>query len=236
MPSTPRKDNHRLNFFEKSAPYYDILLDFLTLKQYTRFQKRAMEVLFPQWGERILDLGSGTGKIASWIAPAVGKNGEVIGMDFSKTMIEVAKKRYGGLSRVTFIHKDVTLPWEYKNYFDGILISFALHEFPEKKRLGVLENCYSALKEKGRMVIADFNPKASGAGKAILLGFFKIFERPNLNFFSFDQSKILEKVGFKGIQTFTLLADMFQITLAYRYERNSSTLRRQDKGATLTSS
>ena len=208
--------HNRIDFFGKSAPYYDTILDLLTFKQYAGFQKRAMEVLAPQSGEKILDLCSGTGRVASWIAQAVGDEGEVVGMDISKSMVEVAKRRYGGIKRVIFLHKDVTKPWEYQNYFDGIFTSFALHELPEKKRLGALEHSFQALKERGRMVIVDFNPQVSGRGKTILLAFFKLFERDNLNFFSFDQNEMLKKVGFKKIETFPVLAGMFQITLAQR--------------------
>ena len=131
-------------------------------------------------------------------------------------MVEVAKRKYEGLKRVVFLNKDVTKPWEYQNYFDGIFTSYAIHELPEKKRLGVLEHSYLALKEKGRMVIADFNPQVSGIRKTILLAFFKLFERENLNFFSFDQNEVLKKVGFKKIRTFPVLGGIFQITLTHK--------------------
>jgi ubiquinone/menaquinone biosynthesis C-methylase UbiE len=175
-----------------------------------------MEVLSPQPGEKILDLCSGTGRVASWIAQAVGEKGEVVGMDISKNMVKFAKERYGELKRVVFLHKDVTKPWDYQNYFDGIVTSYAIHELPEKKRLSALEHSFQALKEKGRMVIADFNPEGSGTAKTMLLAFFKLFERDNLNFFSFDQAEMLRKAGFKRIKTFPVLAGMFQITLAFK--------------------
>ncbi len=216
MPSAPCKDNHRIDYFGKSAPYYDTILGLLTFRQYAQFQKRAMKVLAPQPGENILDLCSGTGRVASWIARAVGEEGEVLGMDASKSMVEFAKRRYGELKKVVFLHKDVTKPWDYQNYFDGIFASYAIHELPEKKRVEVFEYSFRALKEKGRMVIADFNPQVSGIGKPILLAFFKLFERDNLNVFSFDQNEMLKKVGFKGIETFPVLRGIFQITLAQK--------------------
>ena len=209
-------NQHRLDFFGKSAPYYDTILDLLTFKQYAGFQKRAMEVLAPRSGEKILDLCSGTGRVASWIATAVGDAGEVVGLDITESMVKIAKERYGGLRNLIFLQRDVTKPWEYQNYFDGIFTSFALHELPEKKRLGALGHSFQALKERGRMVIVDFNPQVSRRGKTILLAFFKLFERDNLNFFSFDQDELLKKVGFKKIETFPVLAGMFQITLAQR--------------------
>lgn len=207
-------NQHRLDFFEKSAPYYDTILDLLTFKQYAGFQKRAMEVLAPKSGEKILDLCSGTGRVASWMATAVGDTGEVVGLDITESMVRIAKERYGGLRNLIFLQRDATKPWEYQNYFDGIFTSFALHELPEKKRLGALEHSFQALKERGRMVIVDFDPQVSGRGKTILLAFFKLFERDNLNFFSFDQNELLKRVGFKRIEAFPVLAGMFQITLA----------------------
>lgn len=216
MPSASFKGKHRIAFFERSALYYDAFLDFFTFNQYARFLKKAIEVLAPRSGEKILDLGSGTGRAVFWIAQAVGRDGEVIGMDLSKAMVEIAKKRYGGLNGLVFLRKDVTHPWAYQNYFDGIFTSFTLHEIEEKGRLSVLKHGFLALKEKGRMVIGDFNPKVSGIEKTVLLGFFKIFERQNLNFFSFDQMDGLIKVGFKRVETIPVLGSLFQITLAHK--------------------
>jgi hypothetical protein len=82
--------------------------------------------------------------------------------------------------------------------------------------LAALENSYLALKEKGRMVVADFNPQVSGKAKIVSLVFFKLFERENFNFFSYDQRKMLTAVGFRRIQSFPVLGGIFQITLAHR--------------------
>ena len=72
------------------------------------------------------------------------------------------------------------------------------------------------------MVIADFNPQVSGVGKAVLLHFFKLFERENFNYFSFEPNEILKKVEFKEVETFLALAGIFQITLAHKINTNST--------------
>jgi demethylmenaquinone methyltransferase/2-methoxy-6-polyprenyl-1,4-benzoquinol methylase len=208
---------HRISFFERSAPYYDLALDILTFGQYAGFLRRGVAILAPRKGEKILDLCSGTGRAASWMVTAVGDTGRVVGLDITESMVKVAKERYGGIENLVFLQRDVTQPFGYKNYFDGIFTSFAIHELPEEKRLEALTYSYQALKEEGRMVIADFNPQVAGAGKVVLLAFFKLFERENFNFFSFDQNEILKKVGFKGADTFLALAAIFQITLAHKY-------------------
>jgi len=208
--------HQRIDFFERIAPYYDNLIDLSTIGFYAKFLRKAVDILAPQKGEKILDLCSGTGRAASWMTQSVGKEGEVIGMDVSKNMVEVARKRYGRLGNAIFLQKDVTEPWGYKNYFDGIFTSFSLHELPESERFGVLQRSYLALKQGGRIVIADFNPEISGRGKTLLLIFFKLFERENLSFFFFDQAKTLEKVGFEEIRIFPVLAGLFQITCAQK--------------------
>jgi len=206
----------RIDFFARSAPYYDFVLDILTFGQYAGFLRRAVAILAPRKEEKILDLCSGTGRAASWMVTAVGGTGEIVGLDITESMVKVAKERYGGMENLVFLQRDVTQPFGYQNYFDGIFTSFAIHELPEEKRLEALTYSYLALKEEGRMVIADFNPQVSGVGKTVLLLFFKLFERENFNFFSFEQNEILKKVGFKGVESFLALAGIFQITLAHK--------------------
>jgi ubiquinone/menaquinone biosynthesis C-methylase UbiE len=208
--------SQRNDFFHKTAPYYDTLLHLLTFGGYGRFLRKAIKILAPQKGEKILDLCSGTGRVASWISRAVGEEGEVIGMDITQSMIDVAKGRYGALENLIFLKKDVTRPWEYQNHFDGIFMSFSIHELPGKYRFGVLERSYAALKGGGRMVIADFHPQPSGIAKIFSLIFFKLFERENLSFFFFPQNETLRRVGFRKIRTFPVLGGIFQITLAHR--------------------
>ena len=209
-------NQHRIDLFAKSAPYYDSILDLITFGQYAKFLKRAVEILAPQKGERILDLCSGTGRAASWMATAVGDEGEVVALDITESMVKVAKERYGGLKSLLFLQRDVTKPFGYEGYFDGIFTSFALHELPEKYRPGVLEKSYLALKEGGRIVIADFNSQVSEKSKTISLIFFKLFERGNLNFFEFDQNEMLRKVRFNRVITFPVLGGILQITLAHK--------------------
>jgi ubiquinone/menaquinone biosynthesis C-methylase UbiE len=53
--------------------------------------KSLVEMLGPKQGEKILDLGCGTGDLANEIAKMGAK---VVGMDVSPDMIEKARKKY----------------------------------------------------------------------------------------------------------------------------------------------
>ena len=56
-----------------------------------------VEILGPQVGERILDLGCGTGQLSAQIAAA---GAEVVGIDLSAEMVETAREQFPGLSFV----------------------------------------------------------------------------------------------------------------------------------------
>jgi ubiquinone/menaquinone biosynthesis C-methylase UbiE len=208
------ESTQRLHFFEEIASYYDFLIDSFTVGLYARFLRKAIKVLAPSKGEKILDLCSGTGRAASWIAQSVGENGIAVGMDVAGSMVETAETRYRHLGNLTFLKQDVTEPWKNQNQFDGIFISFSLHELPQEDRRAVLEQSYLALKKEGRMVIADFNPRLSGWRKIPVKIFFKLFEGENLSFFSFRQEEVLRDVGFNAIEIIPVMSGLFQITLA----------------------
>lgn len=50
-----------------------------------------IEAAAPRPGERVLDLGCGTGIVARQVAPCVGASGKVTGIDVSPNMLAVAK-------------------------------------------------------------------------------------------------------------------------------------------------
>jgi len=58
-------------------------------------------------GARVLELGCGTGKNSAWL---VSQARELIALDFSPGMLDVARRRVPS-SRVRFVEHDVTRPW-----------------------------------------------------------------------------------------------------------------------------
>jgi enediyne biosynthesis protein CalE5 len=58
-------------------------------------------------GKRVLDLGTGYGEPALSAVARVGEEGEVVGIDLSQAMLEVARRRAGERANVTFTAGDV---------------------------------------------------------------------------------------------------------------------------------
>jgi len=106
--------------------------------------------LRPQRGERILDLGCGTGTLTSQIA----RHGALVtGVDRSPEMIESAREKYGELSFEVVDGQDLT----YSSAFDAVFSNAALHWMPRAS--DVLRGVERSLVPGGRFV-AEFG----GAG------------------------------------------------------------------------
>ena len=84
-------------------------------------------------GQRVLDLGSGTGYPALLAAQAVGGQGSVVGLDLAEAMLAVARKKAKalGLANVTFQAADITaLPFGPAS-FDAVTSRFCLMFLPD---------------------------------------------------------------------------------------------------------
>jgi len=84
-------------------------------------------------GQKVLDLGSGTGYPAILIAQAVGETGSVTGLDLAESMLSLARKKAQrhGATNIKFQEGDITsLPFE-SNYFDAVTSRFCLMFLPD---------------------------------------------------------------------------------------------------------
>ncbi len=110
-----------------------------------------LELLATRPGERILDLGCGTGQLTAQIAQA---GAEVIGLDQSPAMIEEARRHFPD------IHFEIadarSLGWT--GAFDAVFSNAVLHWIPEAAL--VAEGIARALKPGGRFV-AEFGGKGN---------------------------------------------------------------------------
>ena len=109
------------------------------------------KLLAPQPGERILDLGCGTGELTSEIA---AHGALVIGVDRSRHMIDEARKKFPSLE---FLVGDArALP--FGEEFDAVFSNAALHWIQEAEQ--AVAGISRALKPCGRFV-AEFGGKGN---------------------------------------------------------------------------
>jgi trans-aconitate methyltransferase len=103
----------------------------------------ALDLLNPQPGERILDLGCGTGHLTSRI---VESGAQVVGVDASPDMIGQARQNF---PKLTFSLQDAAA-LTYQNEFDAIFSNAALHWMLDPSL--VAASLSRALRPGGRLV------------------------------------------------------------------------------------
>ncbi|MGH9404147.1 MAG: class I SAM-dependent methyltransferase [Terriglobia bacterium] len=125
-----------------------------------QFGADLLELLKPERGERILDIGCGTGHLTAKIAAA---GAQVIGLDSSRSMIEEARKNYPDLRFTVADSRD----FHFDEPFDAVFSNAALHWVTEAR--SVVECVRAALKPGGRFV-AEFGGK--GNVEKLVSGFY----------------------------------------------------------------
>lgn len=127
-----------------------LIYDWLTAGEaYVR--NRLLRVAAIQQGERVLDLGTGTGSALPDLARVAGRDGLVMGLDLSMGMLGRARKRMG--ATVDLIQGDAAnLPLAEAS-FDVVFMSFSLELFDTPEFPGVLSECGRVLRADGRLVV-----------------------------------------------------------------------------------
>lgn len=111
----------------------------------------VLELLDPQPGERILDLGCGTGHLSAQIAKCGAR---VVGMDASKEMLGRARADFPDLEW----HEGDAQNFDFGDGFDAVFSNATLHWVPD--HLAVTCNVFRALKPGGRFV-GEFGGKGN---------------------------------------------------------------------------
>jgi SAM-dependent methyltransferase len=102
-------------------------------------------------GERILDLGCGSGGATRSAARAVGAEGHVLGIDINQACIEAARERTPGDLRATYRCADArSLPFVEDRSIDCVVASMLLDEVEDLRP--VLAEVFRVLRPGGRFV------------------------------------------------------------------------------------
>lgn len=159
-----------------------------------RYGADLLELLSPRQGERILDLGCGTGQLTQAIA---SQGAIAIGIDKAATMIEQARKNDPCLQ---FKVADAT-NFHFEEPFDAVFSNATLHWIKEPEPL--ITCVWQALKPGGRFV-AEFGGQgniktiATAINKTLEAGGYLV--KPELNPWYFpsigEYATKLEKQGF----------------------------------------
>jgi SAM-dependent methyltransferase len=143
-----------------AAPVYDAYCPLLGLGRRFRHETLRHAGIAP--GERVLDVGCGTGVLTRLAAEAVGPTGQVVGIDPGPAMIAVARREAtSAASRAEFRLAAIErLPFPDAS-FDLVLSSFMLHHLPPEVKRAGLGEVYRVLKPGGRLLAVDIDRPAN---------------------------------------------------------------------------
>lgn len=154
--------------YNRLSRWYDLIAG-STEKKYRDW---GLEKLSAQPGEKILEIGFGTGHCLVALARAVGSTGHVIGLDISDGMLAVAQGRLQQerlSDRIELHLGDATnLSFIEANSLDGVFMSFTLELFDNPEIPRVLQECHRTLKSGGRLAVVSMT-KTNPPGIAVRL-------------------------------------------------------------------
>src|SRR5699024_9493623 len=87
------KEERVHHVFEKIYSNYDKMNSVISFKRHVAWRKDVMKRMQVKKGAMALDVCTGTGDWAIAMSQAVGEEGKVIGLDFSKNMLKIAHEK-----------------------------------------------------------------------------------------------------------------------------------------------
>ncbi|MEM6916443.1 MAG: methyltransferase domain-containing protein, partial [Verrucomicrobiota bacterium] len=153
--------------FETNEAFYDRIADSYDAIAHSSERastERGLSILDAKIGERIFELGFGTGHALVSLASSVGKEGRVDGLDVSSGMKKVATHlvEREELEEQVSLRVGAAPPLGYEDgIFDATFLSFTLELFPPDEIGSVVEELYRVTKPGGRCVaVAMAKPRS----------------------------------------------------------------------------
>jgi demethylmenaquinone methyltransferase/2-methoxy-6-polyprenyl-1,4-benzoquinol methylase len=158
--------------FDKIARVYDPMNLVISAFQEPRWRRRAVKLTEARPGDRLLDVATGTGKVAADLHKRAQPGGTALGVDISSAMIGVARRRFEGRPGLEFMVGDaLALPTE-DGTFDAATIAFGMRNLPDYGK-GFAELARS-VRPGGRVVCLEIARPRSRPARVLQFWFDKI--------------------------------------------------------------
>lgn len=113
----------------------------------------ALVEFVPRKARRILDLGTGDGRLLALVREGLGRQEhpdmEAVALDFSPAMLEAARKRFAAETSITVVAHDLDEKLPELGTFDAVISSFAIHHLMHERKRELYGEIYEVLNPGG---------------------------------------------------------------------------------------
>ncbi|GIN85661.1 demethylmenaquinone methyltransferase [Heyndrickxia sporothermodurans] len=213
------KEERVHDVFESIYGNYDKMNSIISFQMHLKWRKDTMKKMAVGKGKSALDVCCGTADWTIALAEAVGPEGKVYGLDFSKNMLKIGeeKVRKLGLNQVEIVHGNaMELPFD-NDTFDYVTIGFGLRNVPDYMQ--VLKEMLRVLKPGGMAVCLETSQPTMFGYRQLYYAYFryimpmmgKLFAKSYKEYSWLQESardfpgikelaNMFEKAGFQNIQ------------------------------------
>jgi len=149
--------SNRQRYYDLFSKVYDLIIRLHSGDREGSLRGFITEKANLSRGDKALDLCTGTGSVALQLAKQVGERGLVIGLDFSRGMLEKAKgkAKRAGMVRLYLVQANASqLPFQNAS-FHGVTCSHAFYELKEEERAMAIDEVARVLRQKGRFCLME---------------------------------------------------------------------------------
>jgi len=150
------KEEYVKDVFTEIADYYDEMNHIMTMGMIKGWHNFMMRKAGDISGKKCVDIGTGTGEIAFYVAERAGPEGNVIGVDITPRMLELAEQKMAerDLPKPVKFEQGDALDLQYSdNEFDLVTSGYMLRNVTNLQKAA--DEMYRVLKPGGLAVIAE---------------------------------------------------------------------------------
>jgi len=182
------------------ASFYDVSVNIMTLGHARRLRTLTVDHALLKPGEKVLDVGCGTGGVTIPAKIRVGENGSAAGIDPAPEMIAVARRKAqrAGIEIDFQVGVIESLPFPDET-FDVVTSSLMMHHLPEQLQVKGLAEIWRALKPGGRILIADMRRPSTSFLKRFFTSL-ALHHGHGVQFGIEDLPKLMKEAGFEDVE------------------------------------